>query len=129
MTEHKKFDWGISDDQIKTAERILDDLELDAFVERRNAPDEYFSGTIKLPESDEKITVMVTRAFEDRPFQRAVVSIDPIPKIWFAELSFEREQGTVTMTGRVEASRPGKRDSDRLQKQRLNVSVFHQDRE
>ncbi len=126
----KKFNWGISDDQIEQAEKLLGNRSLDAFVERRKDFNDYYDGRlIMLEDKDNPVQVMVSRPLEGRPFQRSLISIETIPKIWFATLEFEREHETVSLEGRVEASRSGQRSQDRLKNRTLHITRFHQNRE
>lgn len=130
MKEDDIFHPGVTDEQVKRAEELLGGLSLDVFIEKRNSPKKYQSGRLVMPgQAATTIKVLVSNVLQDRPGDRALLAMEVIPNVEYAELVIEGAGQKIRLKGRVEASHPGQRKDDQVRERPLNVALFHEQTE
>ncbi|MEM1081447.1 MAG: hypothetical protein AAGH65_07680 [Pseudomonadota bacterium] len=124
MKDDDVFRPGVTDDQVRRAEEMLGSLGMDLFVEKRGASQHFRAGQLADTSTpNQRIEVMVSDPFGE-PKQRALLSHEEVPTMQFAKLNFEQAARTVTLLGRVQSSRRGRRSGDQDHDEPVFISIF-----
>jgi len=120
------FSPGVSKSQIQRAEQMLGDCALKPYLEKRCLAGDYRPGTL---ERMDKIADPVEVMISIRPLSdsncHVLLTDEPLPDIRYAEVAWKRANVFRSVTGRVDASRPGRRQEDHIEGKTVMVSFLH----
>ncbi len=111
MRKDDRYDPGITREQVRRAEELLDGLSFGTFIERRDLGDTFRSALLIPLDRSPPLEVAITRLQGEDLKDRAVVYSAPLPNM-HVQLVFDRAGERVELIGRLEASHPGRRESD-----------------
>jgi len=117
---------GVSREQIERAEKMLGGLDMPLFMEKRNLGQDLRPGVLHdMTGTGLRADVRISPGAIDEDGRYVILSREPLPKMRSAEVSIEHLGRVKVLSGWLEASRPGRRDEDRLNGDVLKVAFFY----
>ncbi|NEP63141.1 MAG: hypothetical protein F6K31_40580 [Symploca sp. SIO2G7] len=111
--------------QMRSAEQMLGGMEVSTFIERR-ASGNYWQGELtRRGNPTATITVKALAPLKDYSKECVLLCEQPIDALDCAELVVDKGMTTLIFKGRVDASRPGRRDQDFNQRTPVHVAQFY----
>ncbi|MGK7296554.1 MAG: hypothetical protein ACNS61_12130 [Candidatus Wenzhouxiangella sp. M2_3B_020] len=121
-----QFNPGVTEEQIRNAERMLGGLDLPTFVEKRDLGKDYRAGVLRrIGTRGEPVEVMLATSPIEGERRHVLLSRHALPPMGQVEISIRRMGQIHTLTGSVEEGHQGRRAEDKLDGDTLHVSFFH----
>jgi hypothetical protein len=121
-----QFNPGVTEEQIRNAERMLGGLDLPTFVEKRDLGKDYHAGVLRrIDARSQPVEVMLATSPIEGERRHVLLSRDALPDMGQVEISIRRMGQVKTVTGSVQEGHEGRRSEDKLDGDRLQVSFFH----
>ncbi|MCA1779414.1 MAG: hypothetical protein LC637_08545 [Xanthomonadaceae bacterium] len=121
-----EFNPGVADDQVRRAEELLGESDFAPYLEKRLLNQALQPATLmRMDKMADPIDVTVSERPVDGYRYHVVLSKQPLPGMRQAEVTWQRAGNVRSLTGRVEASRPGRRDSDEVDGSSIMVAFLY----
>lgn len=120
-----RYDPGVTPEQIRRAEELLDGLSFGTFIERRDLGDTFRSARLIPLDHSPPLEVALTRLQGEDLKDRAVLYSEPLTNM-HVQLVFDRAGERVELIGWLEASHPGRRESDAGNRNPTHVARFYE---
>lgn len=121
-----QFNPGVTEEQIRNAERMLGGLDLPTFVEKRDLGTDYRAGVLqRVGVAGEPVDVMLAASPIEGEQRYVLLSRHALPDMNQVEISIRRMGQVRTVAGSVEEGHKGRRAEDKLDGDTLHVSFFH----
>jgi len=123
-----EFGLGPSADQVQRAARLLGDMELESFIEKRDLTRDYRTATLEiLGRKPRQFDALMSLDPVDGQAYYVVLTPDQAPESGRATLEIKRPMGPEILWGRIAPAHPGFRRDDRIGDHPLMVSFFYPD--
>jgi hypothetical protein len=121
---HDKFNPGVTEEQIRQAEKMLGGLNVPTYIEKRDLSNDFRAGILHAPNLDQGVEILISLSPVEGETRHVILSRDPLPAIERARISTRRLGEIRTRSGRVEEGHQGRRNEDKVNGY-LHVSFFH----